>query len=91
MTDTLLLASSLVIIDSLWGNAGRSHILYPPCDTKSLERLSYSPRLPIILSLSQFRPEKNHALQISAFTLFLKSNPSFKVSARAVHFFLLLT
>lgn len=55
-------------------------LLYPPVDTKRFQkhalenRYDYSElfsfsrnRKPYILSIGQFRPEKNHALQLEAF------------------------
>ena len=55
-------------INFLWLFARRRiHILYPPCDTKSLQSLSLANRKQIVLSIGQFRPEKNHALQVKSF------------------------
>lgn len=55
-------------ISYLWRFARRRmHILYPPCDTDSLRSFSIENREPWILSIGQFRPEKDHALQIKAF------------------------
>lgn len=47
-------------IFSLWGGSPR--ILYPPCSLKALTNISKSKatRLPWIMSIGQFRPEKNH-------------------------------
>ena len=59
-------------IVSLWrgGNSGDGravNIVYPPCDTSRLQTLSFEPRQPLIVSVAQFRPEKDHPLQIRAF------------------------
>ncbi|KAA3674212.1 alpha-1,2-mannosyltransferase [Paragonimus westermani] len=56
-------------IRSLWG--GKPLVLYPPCP---LPKSSFTTeeRLPWIMSIGQFRPEKNHELQLDAFRLFLK-------------------
>ncbi|KAJ1500487.1 asparagine-linked glycosylation protein [Coelomomyces lativittatus] len=43
------------------------HIVYPPCDTSTLSSFSLSNRLPYIVSIAQFRPEKRHRLQVLAF------------------------
>ena len=56
-------------------------IVYPPCNTRQLQELYIDenesgklfPRQ--IISLSQFRPEKNHMLQLEAFSSFLKKLP----------------
>lgn len=57
----------------LWG--GAPAIVFPPCDTRALEALPLSPdggRRPEVLSLAQFRPEKDHALQLRAFARVLQ-------------------
>jgi alpha-1,2-mannosyltransferase len=46
------------------------HVVFPPVDTSSLESLPISkskPREHLILSIGQFRPEKDHALQLKSF------------------------
>jgi alpha-1,2-mannosyltransferase len=50
-------------------------VVFPPCDTRSLEGLPLVPpggRGRVVLSIAQFRPEKDHALQIRAFVLLLR-------------------
>ena len=54
-------------IRSLWRFANDIHIVYPPCDTASLEVLPLQQRGNNILSIGQFRPEKDHELQIRSF------------------------
>ncbi|CAH8849684.1 unnamed protein product [Trichobilharzia szidati] len=57
-------------IQSLWG--GRPVVLYPPCPTEDLgSKLSCQQRNKWIVSVGQFRPEKNHQLQLDAFHRFL--------------------
>ncbi|KAK4048170.1 asparagine-linked glycosylation protein [Microbotryomycetes sp. JL221] len=51
----------------------RSTILYPPCDTVALSQLPIEARESIILSVAQFRPEKEHEVQLKAFKLLLDS------------------
>ena len=56
----------------LWG--GAPAVVFPPCDTRALEALPLLPqggRQALVLSLAQFRPEKDHALQLRAFALLL--------------------
>eukprot|EP00298_Acanthocystis_sp_HF-20_P002103 c12561_g1_i2.p1 GENE.c12561_g1_i2~~c12561_g1_i2.p1 ORF type:complete len:482 (+),score=157.99 c12561_g1_i2:26-1471(+) len=60
------------------------YIVYPPCNTTTLQSLNLSPRQPKILSIGQFRPEKNHALQLQAFSLLLKKHPSLLLNVRLV-------
>eukprot|EP00931_Biecheleriopsis_adriatica_P108261 TRINITY_DN82591_c0_g1_i1.p1 TRINITY_DN82591_c0_g1~~TRINITY_DN82591_c0_g1_i1.p1 ORF type:complete len:529 (-),score=99.42 TRINITY_DN82591_c0_g1_i1:10-1596(-) len=68
-------------IDALWNLRDRTCIAYPPCDTAALASLpleraakDFGGRL--VLSLAQFRPEKNHPLQLRAFSRFLEKSPS---------------
>lgn len=43
--------------------------VYPPCDTTSLQTLPLDRKLKqlFLVSVAQFRPEKNHRLQLEAF------------------------
>ncbi|KAG1347869.1 hypothetical protein COCNU_06G016980 [Cocos nucifera] len=58
-------------IEKLWKIPERTRRVYPPCDTSSLEMLPLDRpgKSPIIISVSQFRPEKAHAVQLEAFSL----------------------
>lgn len=58
-------------IQHLWRLAGDIHVVFPPVDTKSLNKLSLLQRKYLILSIGQFRPEKDHILQLKAFALLL--------------------
>jgi alpha-1,2-mannosyltransferase len=70
----------LVMVNSTWtrahvaflwrGAAGRIHVVFPPCDTESLKDLSLNRSRPIFVSIGQFRPEKDHALQVRSFAKF---------------------
>jgi len=62
-------------ISFLWrGAAGRIHTVFPPCDTESLKDLPLERNRPIIVSIGQFRPEKDHPLQVRAFARFRKEH-----------------
>lgn len=52
---------------SLWNMPFRTHRVYPPCEVKHLKNLEHldSDKI-IILSIGQFRPEKDHPLQLQA-------------------------
>ena len=69
-------------VDSLWKIPHRIFIVYPPCNTKDFATHGLvaddnnSHRT--IISIAQFRPEKNHRLQIEAFQRFARSLPSGK-------------
>ena len=54
-------------IAALWNL--RPTIVYPPCDTKHLRDYSQTKKKPLVLSLAQFRPEKNHITQLEAWAL----------------------
>lgn len=53
-------------------------IVYPPCDTKAFLNIPRKDDSGIrsIVSIGQFRPEKDHALQIRSFAQFLQEIPS---------------
>jgi len=46
-------------------------VVFPPVDTASLKNLSLKDREKTILSIGQFRPEKDHTLQLQAFAKLL--------------------
>lgn len=48
------------------------HFLFRCLKFQLVSGLSLEPREPLIISVAQFRPEKNHRLQIEAFSLALK-------------------
>lgn len=60
-------------ITSLWKPG--AIVCYPPCDTAEFIQLSLTDKSPIktMVSVSQFRPEKDQPLQIKAFAQFLNS------------------
>uniref|UniRef100_A0A0X3NR10 GDP-Man:Man(3)GlcNAc(2)-PP-Dol alpha-1,2-mannosyltransferase n=1 Tax=Schistocephalus solidus TaxID=70667 RepID=A0A0X3NR10_SCHSO len=60
-------------ISRMWG--GSPVLLYPPCPVEHLidKKTSAEGRKPWIISVGQFRPEKNHRLQILAFARFIKT------------------
>eukprot|EP01119_Soliformovum_irregulare_P014584 TRINITY_DN3992_c0_g1_i1.p1 TRINITY_DN3992_c0_g1~~TRINITY_DN3992_c0_g1_i1.p1 ORF type:complete len:458 (+),score=101.03 TRINITY_DN3992_c0_g1_i1:65-1438(+) len=62
-------------INSLWRIPARTNVVFPPCDTTSLQRLKLDGREPIIVSIGQFRPEKDHPLQIASLHEFLTRHP----------------
>jgi alpha-1,2-mannosyltransferase len=79
----------LVMVNSSWtrahmidqwalrgSRAQMLRLIYPPCNVSRLASLPLAPRDQLIISIAQFRPEKNHALQVEAFKLFLERNPT---------------
>ena len=63
-------------------------IVYPPCQVSGLQKRnkdqSARPRQNVILSIGQFRPEKDHVLQIEALTKFLELYPAWKGKVKLV-------
>lgn len=55
-----------------------AQIVYPPCDTREMAMFPLEGREPVILSVAQFRPEKDHAAQLRAFSAFLAKYPEWK-------------
>lgn len=64
-------------IESIWGRT--AEIVYPPCDVDKIKK--HFEKLPMkiagrkrnnswIISVGQFRPEKDHSLQLAAFKIF---------------------
>ncbi|CAD6565058.1 MAG: asparagine-linked glycosylation protein [Cyphobasidiales sp. Tagirdzhanova-0007] len=47
-------------------------IVYPPCDTGALSSLPFATRENMILSVAQFRPEKEHSTQLRALKAFIQ-------------------
>lgn len=61
-------------IEELWKSpsTGKTFIVYPPCDVKELMKIPLTDEQDkTVVSVAQFRPEKNHQLQLQAFHLFL--------------------
>lgn len=70
-------------IKQIWKTS--AEIVYPPCAVNEFLELHqasdthlFMNREKIILSIGQFRPEKDHPLQLKAFAKFLELNPKFK-------------
>ncbi|KAH9330314.1 hypothetical protein KI387_002422 [Taxus chinensis] len=61
-------------IEMLWKIPQRTRRVYPPCDTKSLQALALErpERVRNFISVSQFRPEKAHGIQLEAFAIAVK-------------------
>lgn len=84
LTDLVLVNSSWTFghVHFLWRWARRHlHILFPPCNTQDLQRKlvlnesHHMRRKNFIVSIGQFRPEKDHALQIRSFARLFQRYP----------------
>ena len=62
-------------IKSLWKAPGKTVIVYPPCDISQFTQIPLTSRtdklVKYILSVAQFRPEKDHPFQLKSFQTFL--------------------
>ncbi|PWN25991.1 UDP-Glycosyltransferase/glycogen phosphorylase [Jaminaea rosea] len=66
-------------LNTLLGGHGRSATtVYPPCDTRSLEGFPLSGRKPTLVSLAQFRPEKEQATQLRLLRALFDLRPSLR-------------
>lgn len=73
-------------IQSLWKWAKwrkRIRLVYPPCRVQSAAKINTN-REPVIVSIGQFRPEKDHKLQIESFHMLLQRYPQWKDRVKLV-------
>ncbi|KAI8880811.1 glycosyltransferase family 4 protein [Backusella circina FSU 941] len=63
-------------IDSLWHT--KAEIVYPPCDTDRLNALPLTHRKNMIVSVAQFRPEKDHRMQLRGLAKLFERYPQWK-------------
>ncbi|KAJ6542739.1 hypothetical protein B0H19DRAFT_1267957 [Mycena capillaripes] len=59
-----------------WGVV-RTRVVYPSCDTREMARLPLEGRERVVLSIAQFRPEKDHPAQVRALHALLKDHPEY--------------
>ena len=71
-------------IESLWKLSGKVQVVFPPVDTKSLEALPLKGRENMIISIGQFRPEKDHALQLRSFAKLWENDEIRKLDVKLV-------
>ncbi|KAL0960579.1 hypothetical protein HGRIS_005613 [Hohenbuehelia grisea] len=57
-----------------------AQIVYPPCDTREMVSFALNGREKVILSVAQFRPEKDHAAQLRSFEKLCSVHPQYKGS-----------
>ncbi|KAI9316813.1 hypothetical protein BX666DRAFT_2019318 [Dichotomocladium elegans] len=63
-------------INQLWH--ADAEIVYPPCDTDRLNELGLGHRKQKIVSVAQFRPEKDHSMQLKAIAKLLEKYPQWR-------------
>ncbi|KAJ6659254.1 hypothetical protein lerEdw1_019300 [Lerista edwardsae] len=88
-SDIVMVNSSWTLnhILSLWRCNDRTDIVYPPCDVQTFLDIPLheeNPAEQTIVSVSQFRPEKDHSLQIRAFAKFLEKIAGQKVLPKLI-------
>ncbi|TDL23341.1 mannosyltransferase [Rickenella mellea] len=88
-TDTLLDSLHCLIPFKLPGSVGQTssietQIVYPPCETREMAQFPLKNRERVILSVAQFRPEKNHQAQLFAFYELLVQHPEYRSGPSAV-------
>jgi alpha-1,2-mannosyltransferase len=75
-------------IQSLWKGAAwlkRIQIVFPPCSVTDFQKNDITKkRESVILSIGQFRPEKDHALQIESMSRLFELHPELKKEAKLV-------
>lgn len=73
-------------IVQLWPLPDRTQIVYPPCGIETLAGLSLKRKGErqerVILSVGQFRPEKNHSLQLAVFARLLEQRKEAKARSQ---------
>lgn len=65
-------------INSIWGIEEKTHLLFPPCDIEAFRSLPLDKEKKnryTVVSVAQFRPEKNHQLQLRSFKRFINLLP----------------
>ena len=69
---------SLLRLTQLEHQAPReAKVVYPACDTHEMATFALEGREPVVLSIAQFRPEKDHKAQLHAFGTFLRKYPQY--------------
>lgn len=76
-------------ISSLWKFGPRPQTVFPPCDTLKFSKMPFidseEKEIKSIVSIGQFRPEKNYPLQLKSFYLLLqKVSPKLREKLRLV-------
>jgi len=71
-------------IVALWKLPQKTHIVFPPCNTTEFQQIKLENRQKFIISIGQFRPEKDHNLQLDSFKVLLKKYPHWKGKVKLV-------
>ncbi|BEJ12922.1 hypothetical protein CspHIS471_0300960 [Cutaneotrichosporon sp. HIS471] len=84
------LLAQLLLMDDASRNAGDTarvcEVVFPPCDTTELSKLgNLDSRKRQLVSLAQFRPEKDQAKQLHALSMLFEKHPEYKAGPGRVH------
>ncbi|KAF8333595.1 uncharacterized protein EI90DRAFT_3052511 [Cantharellus anzutake] len=81
-----LLARPAKKLETKQGSDDGVKIIFPPCDTEALQSLDVSEyRERVILSVAQFRPEKNQSAQLHALRDLLEQYPEYRTGSVTSH------
>ncbi|KAI0763548.1 mannosyltransferase [Trametes elegans] len=87
LLDLIHLLPPLLVLKLLSRKRSKSpkaaQIVYPSCDTRQMAVFPLERRERVILSIAQFRPEKDHAAQLHAFHKLLELYPEYRGSGRS--------
>ena len=75
MTNSTWTRAHMERLTSKRASKGEIRVIFPPCDTSALSMLPLKPRENIIIYVAQFRPEKDHATVLEAFSILLTHSP----------------
>ncbi|KAK0460001.1 mannosyltransferase [Desarmillaria tabescens] len=81
LLDAVHMISPLILVRLLLpfrSRTTKARIVYPPCDTREMAQFTLQGRQRIVLSVAQFRPEKDHSTQLHALHELLESHPKYK-------------
>ncbi|KAL1744217.1 glycosyltransferase family 4 protein [Schizophyllum fasciatum] len=79
-----LRSASFVMANSTWTKNHFAVRVYPPCDTKEMAKYPLADREPIIVSVAQFRPEKDHPAQLRALHALFEAYPQHRETIKLV-------
>jgi alpha-1,2-mannosyltransferase len=71
-------------INEIWEIPNKTSIVFPPCDVSKLIGFDLKNRNRLILSVAQFRPEKDHHLQIEILADLFKKYPEYRNGPESV-------
>jgi alpha-1,2-mannosyltransferase len=81
MTNSTWTAAHMEQLTGKRASKGEIRVIFPPCDTTSLAALPLTPQEKSIIYVAQFRPEKDHAAVLKAFSILLTNNPPLRTDS----------